>query len=296
MNRLSFCAWLLAGLPLAAAPAFVHAVEPPALTAAKPDAVSAVHMAESQRMLSQRMAKAYLMLGQEIGTEEAGRILQSSIRQFEAQLAALKAFQPTPAVRSAVAALEGAWKSCKVVLGAAPSKRGAVELYDANEALQQAAHSAALAYEDVAGLAAERSASVAGRQHMLLQRMAKFYFYRTWGLYDAPADMELHLSRAHFTAVLSQIERSPLASAPVKAGAAQVRREWEPYQQALFASEDPARMRRDAARVAELSERVLGVAENLAARIAAEGRGSRLVARETPQSVDMSVFSGRLLK
>lgn len=296
MDRLSFCAWLLAGLPLAAASSFVHAVEPPAATAAKPDAVSAVHMAESQRMLSQRMVKAYLMLGQGIGTEDARSILQASIRQFESQLAALKAFQPTPVVRSAVVALEGAWKPCKAVLGTAPSKQGAVALYDANEALQQAAHSAALAYEDVAGLAAERSASVAGRQHMLLQRMAKFYFYRTWGLYDAPADMELHLSRAHFTAVLSQIERSPLASAQVKAGAAQVRREWEPYQQALFATEDPARMRRDAARVAELSERVLGVVENLAARIAAEGRGSRLVARETPQSVDMSLFSGRFLK
>lgn len=296
MDRLSFRAILFAGIPLAAAPAFVHAVEPLAATAAKPDAVFAVHMAESQRMLSQRMVKAYLMLGQGIGTEEARSILQASMRQFESQLAALKVFQPTPAVRTAVAALESAWQPCKAVLGAAPSKRGAVELYDANEALQRAAHSAALAYEDVAGLAAERSASVAGRQHMLLQRMAKFYFYRTWGLYDAPADMELHLSRAHFTAVLSQIERSPLASAPVKAGAAQVRRGWEPYQQVLFASADPATMRRDAARVAELSERMVGVAENLAARIAAEGQGSRLVARETPRAVDMSIFSGRMLR
>jgi quinol monooxygenase YgiN len=183
------------------------------------DAASAVSVAGEQRMLSQRMVKAYLMLGQGIGTDDARAILQGSVRQFESHLAALKAFQPTPKVRTAVAALERAWEQCRALLSVAPSKRGAIALYDANEALQQAAHSAGLAYKDAAGATADRSTSVAGRQHMLLQRMAKFYFYRTWELYDAPADMELHLSRAHFTAVLNQIERSPLASAQVKARA-----------------------------------------------------------------------------
>ncbi|HMM47553.1 MAG TPA: type IV pili methyl-accepting chemotaxis transducer N-terminal domain-containing protein [Thiobacillaceae bacterium] len=296
MDRTHLCAWLVAGLPLVAAPTFVHAVVPPAAAAAKLDAASAVALAESQRMLSQRMVKAYLLAGQGIGADDARAVLQSSIRQFEAQLASLKSLQPTPAVRTAVAALERAWGPCKAVFATAPSKRGAIALYDANEALQEAAHSSALAYEDAAGLASARAVSVAGRQHMLLQRMAKFYFYRTWGLYDAPADMELHLSRAHFTAVLAQIERSPQASAQVKAGAAQVRKEWEPYQQALFASRDPDRMRHDAMRVAALSERMIGVTEKLAAQLAADGRSAAGVARDAPQSVDMSVFSGRMFK
>lgn len=294
MDKLLFGACLLAGLPLVASPAFALAAVSAAET--RLDAASAVSVAGEQRMLSQRMVKAYLMLGQGIGADDARAILQGSIRQFESQLAALKAFQPTPKVRTAVAALERAWEQCRPLLSAVPSKRGAVALYDANEALQQAAHSVGLAYEDAAGATADRSTSVAGRQHMLLQRMAKFYFYRTWELYDAPADMELHLSRAHFTAVLNQIERSPLASAQVKAGVAQVRREWEPYQQVLFASQDPVKMRRDAARVAELSERVVAVAENLAARLVMEGQGAKLVTREVPQPVNMSVFSGRMLK
>lgn len=295
MGRLSFYAWLFAGLPLAGGAMPAHAVVASAAVVT-PDAASAVKLAESQRMLSQRMVKAYLMAGQGIGADDARTILAASVKQFDAQLASMKRFQPTPAVRNAVTALEAAWRPCKAVLASAPSKQGAITLYDANETLQQAAHSAALAYEDIAGLAAERAASVAGRQHMLLQRMAKFYFYRTWGLYDAPADMELHLSRAHFTAVLSQIERSPRVSAQAKAGVAQVRREWEPYQQALFGSRDPERMRRDAVRVAELSERMIGVAEKLADRLATEAVSAGVTARETPQSGDMSVFSGRLLK
>jgi nitrate/nitrite-specific signal transduction histidine kinase len=236
------------------------------------DTASAVNLAGRERMLSQRIVKAYLMLGQGIAAEDARTILQGSINQFESQLAALKAFQPTPAVQSAVANLEGAWKKCKPLLAAAPSKADAVELYDVNDALQQAAHRLTVAYEGVSRAPIDHLIGIAGRQRMLSQRMAKFYFYRTWELYDDPAYVEMYLSRAHFTAVLIQIERSPLASAQVKADVAQIRREWEPYQQALFASRKLANIRRDAPRVAELSERVLAVTEKLVAQLVAEAQ------------------------
>jgi hypothetical protein len=230
-------------------------------------------MAGRQRMLAQRMVKAYLMLGQGIATDESRIILQDSIKQFESQLVMLKAFQPTPTVRTALANLEGAWTKYKPLLMAAPSKLGAVALYDASESLQQAAHGTTLAYEEVAAAPLDHLVSITGRQRMLSQRMAKFYFYRTWGLYNIPADMELHLSRAHFTAMLIQIENAPLATAQIKSGVARVRREWAPYQQALFASRDPTQMRRDAARVEALSERVLAATEELVAQIVAQAQG-----------------------
>lgn len=238
------------------------------------DVVSAVNMAGRQRMLSQRMVKAYLMLGQGIAPDHARALLQGSIDQFESQLMALKAFQPSPKVRLTLFALEGAWAKCKPLLIAPPSPAGAVELYDASEALQQAAHSAVLAYVDVNAAAIDHLVGLAGRQRMLSQRMAKFYFYRSWGLHDAPADMELHLSRAHFTAVLIQIESSPLVSAQARAALLQLRREWEPYQQALFASRDPVKMRRDAARVSRLSERVLAAADDLVAQLVAQSQAA----------------------
>ena len=272
MGRLRFWLWPLAVLAFAASSSFVHAE---ALTAAAStmDTASAVNMAGRQRMLSQRMVKAYLMLGQGIAADDARTILQGSINQFESQLAAQKAFQPTPSVRTAVANLESVWTKYKALLTAPPSKAGAVALYDANEALQQAAHSATLAYEAVTASPLDHLVSIAGRQRMLSQRMAKFYFYRTWGLYNIPSKMELHLSRAHFTTVLNQIESSPLASAQIRAGVARVRREWTPYQQVLFASREPAKMRQDAPRVAELSERVLAVTEELVAQIVAQAQG-----------------------
>ncbi len=273
MNKLRFGLWLLAGLAFAALPSFVHA-EAPVSTKTQLDTASAMNMAGRQRMLSQRMVKAYLMLGQRITAGDARNILQGSMNQFESQLTTLKAYQPTPMVQSAVSNLEAEWKICKTLLIAAPSKAGATELYDANEALQQAAHSVILAYEGVARTPIEHLISIAGRQRMLSQRMAKFHFYRTWGLYDIPADMELHLSRAHFTSMLFQIERSLLASEQIKADVTQIRREWEPYQQALFANREPARMRMDAPRVAELSERVLVSTEQLVAHLVAQAQSA----------------------
>lgn len=273
MDRRRFCVWLLGGLTFAASSPYVHA-EASKVAATKMDTASAVNIAGRLRMLSQRMVKAYLMLGQGIAADGARTILQGSINQFESQFAALKTFQPTPTVRSAVVNLDGEWTKCKPLLTAAPSKAGAVALYDANEALQQAAHSATLAYVNVAAAPLDHLVGLAGRQRMLSQRMAKFYFYRTWELYDEAADMELHLSRAHFTAVLIQIERSQLASAQIKAGVARIRREWEPYQQVLFASREPTKMRKDASRVAELSERVLTVTDELVAQLVAQAQGA----------------------
>jgi hypothetical protein len=236
------------------------------------DTASAVNLAGRQRMLSQRIVKAYLMLGQGIAADDARTILQGSIKQFESQLARLKTYQPTPAVRSALVELEGAWKKYKPLLAAAPNKADAVELYDVSEALQGAAHTVTVAYEGVTGAPIDHLIGIAGRERMLSQRMAKFYFYRTWDLYDDPAYVEMHLSGAHFTTVLIQIERSPLASAETKAAVARVRREWEPYQQALFASRELAKVRKDASRVAELSERLLAVTEELVAQLVAQAQ------------------------
>lgn len=48
------------------------------------------------------------------------------------------------------------------------------------------------------------------------------------------------------------------------------RREWAPYQRALFANRDPVKMRGDAPGVAELSERVSVATAELTAQLMAQ--------------------------
>jgi len=143
------------------------------------------------------------------------------------------------AVQANLPQLQTLWAQFKALLTGEPNRTGAAALYDANETLQSAAHYLTVSYSNSTGSLLEHLIGMAGRQRMLSQRLAKFYFYRTWELYEAPADMEIHLSRAHFTAVLAQLEASRHVTPAIQAAATRVRRAWEPYQQALFASNTP---------------------------------------------------------
>ncbi len=262
-SRLLLCFWcLVAGLLFTALPLNVHA-DSQSVSSTDIDITTAVNLSGRQRMLSQRMVKAYLMLGQGIATDDARIILQKSIDQFEFQLAKLKTFQPTPKVRSTLATLDFEWTKFKPLIISTPSKTGAIALYDANEALQSAAHNVTLAYDNVTIDPLNHLVNLAGRQRMLSQRTAKFFLYRTWDLYLEPADMEMHLSRAHFTAVLIQIENSPRATTQIKTLVAKIRSEWEPYKEALLVSREPEKMRDNSKRVAELSEQLLASTEEL---------------------------------
>lgn len=266
MVRYRFGAGVLCALTFSCVPLQLQAQSAP-IAAQRMDVTSAVNVAGRQRMLAQRMTKAYLMLGQGIDPDGARTILQESIRLFESQLGALKAFQPNAAQAKSLADLDAVWARCKPLLTAQPTKLGADVLYVLSEDLQQVAHHVTLVYRDVNSQPQDQLVNLAGRQRMLSQRMMKFYLYEAWEINTAPADMELHLARAHFTAVLHQMETSPLTAPKIKAQIGELRRVWEPYQTALFANRDPAKMRRDASLTAGLSERVLESTEKLVAML-----------------------------
>lgn len=256
------------------APAAAQSPARGAVATSKPaslDRLSAMDIAGRQRMLSQRMAKGYLLLVHGVAVEEARVLLAESIERFEAQLAALKAIAQTPELRVELDALDRHWAAVKAVLVQPPSRTGAEFLYDASESLQSAAHQVTLALERGSWSPSERLVSLAGRQRMLTQRMAKFHLYRPWEVFSEAADMEMHLSRAHFTAVLLRLERSH-DSAAVRDAVQRVREAWAPYEQALFAIRDPARIRAGAPHVAALSERVLAATEGLVAAVLLEAR------------------------
>ncbi len=270
MNRFQFCASFVGGAAIAALP---RAAFTQTAAAQRLDTPRAIDMAGRLRMLSQRSTKAYLQWGQAIASTSARSMLQESVGRYDVHLATLKTFTPNPAVQASLPQLQTLWEQFKALLAGEPNRNGAAALYDANEALQSAAHYLTVSYGNPNGTPVEQLIGLAGRQRMLSQRLAKFYFYRTWDLHDAPADMEMHLSRAHFTSVLTQLENSGHAAHAVRVAATRVRREWEPYQQALFASKEIAAMRASAARVADGSERVLAACEEVVALLLAQAQG-----------------------
>ena len=84
-----------------------------------------------------------------------------------------------------------------------------------------------VSYGNTNGSPLEYPDRLAGRQRMLSQRLASFTSTAP-GAVRGPADMEMHLSRAHFTSVLTQLETRPCGPA-ARAAAISLRRAWERY-------------------------------------------------------------------
>lgn len=84
------------------------------------DMRAAINKAGRQRMLSQRIAKLYLEIGQDVDTDRSRRAFDTSIAQFDRQLVELKNFVPQGAVRQTYLMLEKSWLAYKEALLAAP--------------------------------------------------------------------------------------------------------------------------------------------------------------------------------
>ena len=99
----------------------------PGVQAQVVDLNDAINKAGRQRMLSQRMGKAWLALVHKTQSANAKAVLDKSMALFDRQLVELKAYAPSNDIRDTYIQLEGAWSDYKTALvGAAPGKPGAV--------------------------------------------------------------------------------------------------------------------------------------------------------------------------
>jgi len=226
---------------------------------------TAINKAGRQRMLSQRLAKAYLMVGQGILPERANGLLKDSLSLFDAQLAELKGFVPNDGVRVALAQLERAWNEYRPMLTAPADAKGASQVYELNELVQTAAHRLTLAYEKSAAGRSDRLVNIAGRQRMLSQRMAKYYLFQVWGVNTPAARMELNLARTEFSSAMHQLYIAPRTIPEIDTVLKNLDREWIQYREALSVRRDAAEFMHAAADIVERSEHVLELTEKLVA-------------------------------
>jgi len=225
----------------------------------------AINKAGRQRMLVQRMAKAWVMIGLGVQPERGQTILDESLSRFEAQLAELQGFAPNEDTRQALTKLEREWQDYRAALRAAPGRQDAQAVYDHSELTQEAAHRLTLTYERVSGAPADRLVNIAGRQRMLSQRLAKFWLFLAWDVNTIAARMEMNFARAEFASGMNQLYGTASTSPEIGRAVEQLDRDWIAYRSALVERRDIAIMRRAAPEVVELSERVLATAERLVA-------------------------------
>ncbi|HOB45700.1 MAG TPA: type IV pili methyl-accepting chemotaxis transducer N-terminal domain-containing protein [Zoogloea sp.] len=215
---------------------------------------AAINKAGRQRMLSQRTAKAWLMLVQGVLPEKAKSILAQSLHLFDQQLAELKALPAGDEVRSAWLQVEQEWGRYRPLL--ADIRSDAKAVWAGNEALLGATQKLTLAYEKAAGTSAGRLVNLAGRQRMLSQRMAKAYFFRQMGVNAGLAGEMLDAAVKEFAKAQEELKAAAQNTAQIKTELGLVEQQWFFFQNALSLREAADR-KKASTDVATTSERIL---------------------------------------
>jgi Type IV pili methyl-accepting chemotaxis transducer N-term len=181
------------------------------------DLNDAINKAGRQRMLSQRMGKAWLALVHDVEAGSARQVLDRSMGLFDRQLVELKAYAPNAEIRDTYGKLEGAWSDYKTALvGTAPGKAGAAAMLQADAKVLALAHQGTVQYEAASGKPVGRLVNIAGRQRMLSQRMAKFYLAAMLPVDAATANAEIGKARTEFLTATEVLRNAPEATTRIR--------------------------------------------------------------------------------
>ncbi|KAB2926975.1 MAG: hypothetical protein F9K30_05165 [Dechloromonas sp.] len=216
----------------------------------------AINKAGRQRMLSQRMAKAYFQIGQQVDVERSRKVLDNSIAAFDRQLVELKNYAPTPEIRETYLNLEKSWLAYKdVLIGASPSPESGRRVLAISEEVLALAQQGTVQLEKKSGSVAAYLVNISGRQRMLSQRMAKFYQAASWGVADEKSAAHLDKARKDFADALRELAAAPANTQQIRESLELVKQQWFFFENAL--GQKSGGDKRPQLAVATTSERIL---------------------------------------
>jgi hypothetical protein len=230
--------------------------------AAKMTAGKAVNIAGRQRMLSQRAAKCYAQIGVNVMAERSFKALGDIAKLMDTGLRTLQDYATTANARQLLAEQEKLFGQLNENLRAAPDKTSGANVLAISEEFLKNAQAVTQEIEKSAANASAAVVNISGRQRMLSQRIAKFYFFNEWGL--APgAVQEIKRGREEFVAAMLTLKSSALAIPAIKNNLTLGETQWLFFEQALMAQQLNQTDAVNRNNVATTSERLLEIFETV---------------------------------
>ncbi len=198
--------------------------------AAKLTLAEGINKAGRQRMLTQRMVKAYSQMGMELRYRKSEKQLNAAVHLFDTQLEELQQFAITTEVKAGLAEVKRLWENLKEMLSSEVRRENAEQLRADAEALLIASHKVVLMLQDLSGTAQGRLVNIAGRQRMLSQRIASLYLLQAWGFEKEPYISDYKSAIDEFDAALNLLKKAPENTKKISDALEEVSLQWGVFQ------------------------------------------------------------------
>ncbi|GGE73676.1 hypothetical protein GCM10011533_27630 [Streptosporangium jomthongense] len=188
---------------------------------------SAINKAGMQRMLTQRITKSYLLIGQDVATDKAQKQLDASVALFEEHLGELEDFSPTREITASLHDIRQEWNKFRQLAIANPEHRQALSVIENGSRLLELCENNVQLLEKHSNEKKGELINISGRQRMLSQRIGMLYVAKSWQVADETLDPAFKQALSDFDQALKLLIESSLNTREINQALNEVAAQWE---------------------------------------------------------------------
>jgi nitrate/nitrite-specific signal transduction histidine kinase len=188
---------------------------------------TAINKAGMQRMLTQRITKSYLLIGQDVAADKAQKQLDSSMALFEEHLGELEEFSPTPAITDSLQNIRREWNKFRHLAIGSPEHHQALSVITDGSRLLEMCENTVQLLEAHSSKGKGELINISGRQRMLSQRIGMLYVAKSWKVTDEALDKAFLQALNDFDYALERLGSSPFNTSEINQALKEVTAQWE---------------------------------------------------------------------